>query len=139
MNTCNSINSVALGKLLKKYKLTPKNKQKVILLAQRKTATWSALHRQARKLEFQQTVTQQHQQQQWNIFRNFGTTNQTQLLVLVWHPQYYWGFIYFYSIPISKWNILFGLLIQKVNILRSTKYSLKMDFKIILNIFNSLA
>ena len=64
MNTCNSINSLALGKLLKKYKLTPKNKQKIILLAQRKIATWSGLHRQARKLEFQQTVTQQQQQQQ---------------------------------------------------------------------------
>ena len=64
MNTCNSINSLALAKLLKKYKLTPKNKQKIILLAQRKTATWSGLHRQARKLEFQQTVTQQQQQQQ---------------------------------------------------------------------------
>ena len=64
MNTCNSINSFALGKLLKKDKLTPKNKQKIILLAQRKTATWSALHRQARKLEFQQTVNQQQQQQQ---------------------------------------------------------------------------
>jgi len=65
MNTCNSINSIALGKLLKKYNLTPKNKQQVILLAQRKTATWSALHRLARKLEFKQSVAnQQHYQQQ---------------------------------------------------------------------------
>tara|TARA_Y200000002_G_C22209486_1_gene466750 strand:- start:140 stop:337 length:198 start_codon:yes stop_codon:yes gene_type:complete len=65
MNTCNSINSIALGKLLKKYNLTPKNKQQVILLAQRKTATWSALHRLARKLEFKQLVAnQQHYQQQ---------------------------------------------------------------------------
>ena len=65
MNTCNSINSVALRKLLKKYNLTPKNKQQVILLAQRKTATWSALHRLARKLEFKDTVAnQQHYQQQ---------------------------------------------------------------------------
>ena len=62
MNTCNSINSVALGKLLKKYKLTPKNKQQIILVAQRKTATWSALHRLARKLEFQNSVQQQQQQ-----------------------------------------------------------------------------
>ena len=52
MNTCNSINSIALGKLLRKYNLTLKNKQQVILLAQRKTATWSALNRLARKLEF---------------------------------------------------------------------------------------
>lgn len=65
MNTCNYINSIALGKLLKKYNLTPKNKQQVILLAQRKTATWSALHRLARKLEFKQSVAnQQHYQQQ---------------------------------------------------------------------------
>ena len=63
MNTCNSINSIALGKLLKKYNLTPKNKQKVILLAQRKTATWSGLNRLARKLEFKQTVADQQQQQ----------------------------------------------------------------------------
>jgi|TARA_B100001029_G_scaffold49071_1_gene39145 hypothetical protein len=63
MNTCNSINSIALGKLLKKYNLTPKNKQKVILLAQRKTATWSGLNRLARKLEFKQSVANQQQQQ----------------------------------------------------------------------------
>ncbi len=54
MNTCNSINSIARGKLLKKYNLTRKNKQKVILLAQRKTATWSGLNRLARKPEFKQ-------------------------------------------------------------------------------------
>lgn len=59
MNTCNSINSLALGKLLKKYKLNPKNKQKIILLAQRKTSTWSTLHRQARILKFKETITQQ--------------------------------------------------------------------------------
>ena len=63
MNTCNSINSIALGKLLKKYNFTPKNKQKVILLAQRKTATWSGLNRLARKLEFKQSVANQQQQQ----------------------------------------------------------------------------
>ena len=63
MNTCNSINSLALGKLLKKYNLTPKNKQKVVLLAQRKTATWPGLNRLARKLEFKQSVANQQQQQ----------------------------------------------------------------------------
>ena len=62
MNTCNSINSIDLGKLLKKYNLTPKNKQKVFLLAQRKTATWSGLNRLARKLEFKQSVANQQQQ-----------------------------------------------------------------------------
>ena len=44
--------------------MTPKNKQQVILLAQRKTATWSAIHRLARKLEFKQSVVDQQQQQQ---------------------------------------------------------------------------
>ena len=63
MNTCNSINFIAIGKLLKKYNLTPKNKQKVILLAQRKTATWSGLNRLARKLEFKQSIANQQQQQ----------------------------------------------------------------------------
>ena len=56
MNTCNSANSISLGKLLKTYNLTPKNKQKVILSAQRKTATWSGLHRLARKLKFMQSL-----------------------------------------------------------------------------------
>jgi len=60
MNTCNSTNSKALGKLLKTYNLTPKNKQKVIISAQRETATWSALHRLARKLEFIQSVKDQN-------------------------------------------------------------------------------
>ena len=58
------VNPLALGKVLNKYKLTPKNKQQVVLLSKRKTATWSAIHRLARRLEFQQTVTQQQQQQQ---------------------------------------------------------------------------
>ena len=64
MNTCNSINSIALGKLLKKYNLTPKNKHQVILLAQLKTATWYGLHRLARKLEFKESIVDQKQQQQ---------------------------------------------------------------------------
>ena len=55
MNTCNSINSLALGRLLKKYCLKPKDKQQIILFAQRKTATWSGLHRLARRLEFKQS------------------------------------------------------------------------------------
>ena len=55
MNTCNSANSKLLGKLLKTYDLMPNNKKKVIISAQRKTATWSGLHRLARKLEFLQS------------------------------------------------------------------------------------
>ena len=63
MNTCNSINSIALGKLLKKYNLTSENKQQIILLAQLKTTTWTALHRLARKLEFKNSIMHQQQKQ----------------------------------------------------------------------------
>ena len=60
----NLINPLALGKVLKKYNLTPKNKQQVVLLSKRKTATWSAIHRLARKLEFKESLAnQQHHQQ----------------------------------------------------------------------------
>ena len=56
MNTIKSTNSIVLGKILKKYSLTSRNKKQIILLAQRKTATWSALHRLARKLEFKNSA-----------------------------------------------------------------------------------
>ena len=55
----NIINPLALGKVLKKYNLTVKNKEQIILLSKRKTATWSAIHRLARKLEFKQSVVDQ--------------------------------------------------------------------------------
>tara|TARA_B100000941_G_C28463068_1_gene531886 strand:- start:1092 stop:1277 length:186 start_codon:yes stop_codon:yes gene_type:complete len=61
MNTFNSINSLALDKLLKKYKLISKNKKQVILVAQRIKAACSALYRFARKLEFKNSVIQQQQ------------------------------------------------------------------------------
>ena len=64
MPTNNLINPLALGKVLKKYNLTPQNKQQVVLLSKRKTATWSSIHRLARKLEFKQSVVNQQQQQQ---------------------------------------------------------------------------
>ena len=60
----NLINPLALGKVLKKYNLTPQNKQQVVLLSNRQTATWSAIHRLARKLEFKQSVVDKQQQQQ---------------------------------------------------------------------------
>ena len=59
----NLINPLVLGKVLKKYNLTQKNKQQVVLLSKRKTATLSAIHRLARKLEFKQSVVDQQQQQ----------------------------------------------------------------------------
>ena len=60
----NFINPLALGKVLKKYNLTAQNKQQVVLLSKRKTTTWTAIHRLARKLEFKQLVVNQQQQQQ---------------------------------------------------------------------------
>ena len=59
----NLINPLALGKVLKKYNLTPKNKQQVVLLSKRKTSTWSAIHKLARKLEFKQSGLDQQQQE----------------------------------------------------------------------------
>ena len=55
----NLINPLALGKVLKKYNLTPQNKQQVALLSKRKTATLSAINRLARKLEFKQSAVDQ--------------------------------------------------------------------------------
>ena len=52
MNTCNSDNSIKLAKLLKRFKLTPKNKQKIIQESQKDYSTWSSLERLARNLEF---------------------------------------------------------------------------------------
>ena len=52
MNICNSSNSIKLGKLLKRFKLTPKNKQKLIQEAQKDYSTWSSLERLARIVEF---------------------------------------------------------------------------------------
>ena len=60
----NLINPLVLGKVLKKYNLTLQNKQQVVLLSKRKNATWSSIHRLARKLEFKQSVVDQQQQQQ---------------------------------------------------------------------------
>ena len=57
MNTCNSDNSIKLGRLLKRFKLTPKNKQKIIQEAQKGYSTWSSLERLAKKLEFKSSIT----------------------------------------------------------------------------------
>ena len=59
MNTCISANSIKLGKLLKRFKLTPRNKQKIIKEAQKDYSTWSSLERLARDLEFKNSISQQ--------------------------------------------------------------------------------
>ena len=43
-------------KLLKRFKLNPKNKQKIIQEAQKDYSTWSSLERLARNLEFKNTL-----------------------------------------------------------------------------------
>ena len=55
MNSCISINSIALGKLLKRYKLTSKGKQEIIKAAQKKYSTWSGLNRLAREIMFKES------------------------------------------------------------------------------------
>ena len=50
MNTCISINSIALGKLLKRYKLTSKGKHEIIKAAQKKYSTCYGLNKLARKI-----------------------------------------------------------------------------------------
>ena len=55
MNTCISINSIALGKLLKRYKLTSKGKQEIIKAAQKKYSTCYGLNRLARKIMFKES------------------------------------------------------------------------------------
>ena len=59
----NLIDPLVLGKVLKKYYLTPQNKQQVVLLSKRKTTSFSAIHRLARKIEFKQSVVDQQQNQ----------------------------------------------------------------------------
>ena len=59
MNTCNSANSIKLGKILKKFKLTSKNKQLIIQEAQKDYSTWFGLERLVRNLEFKNSVAQQ--------------------------------------------------------------------------------
>ena len=57
---------LSMGKFLKKYHLTPQNKQQVVLLSKRKTTSCLAIHRLARKIEFKQSLVdlQQNQPQQ---------------------------------------------------------------------------
>lgn len=52
MNTFNVNNSVKLKKPSKRFKLNPKNKQKIILEAQEDYLTCSSLERLTRNLEF---------------------------------------------------------------------------------------
>ena len=55
MNTCISVNSIALRQLLKRYELTSKKKQEIIKAAQKIYSTWFGLNRLARKILFKQS------------------------------------------------------------------------------------
>ena len=57
----NLINPFALTKVLKKDNLTPQNKQQLVLISKRQTATCSTLQRLARKLEFTQSILDKQQ------------------------------------------------------------------------------
>ena len=50
-----SLNSIALGKLLKRFKLTSKGKQEIINAAQKRYSTRSSLNRLARKILFKES------------------------------------------------------------------------------------
>ena len=62
MNTFISINSIALGKLLKKYKLTSKGKQEIIKADQKRYSAWSRLNRLARKIVFKKSSMNKNKQ-----------------------------------------------------------------------------
>ena len=57
----NIINPLAIGKVLKKYNLTHKNKLQLVLLSKQKTAHWSAINRLERKLDFKKSSVDQQQ------------------------------------------------------------------------------
>ena len=58
MSNYNYDSSVKLGKLLKRFKLTTKNKQRIIQETQKDNSTWSSLERLVRKLEFKKSLFQ---------------------------------------------------------------------------------
>ena len=51
MNTCISINSIALGNLLERYKLISKGNKDIIKTANQRYSIWSSFNRIARKIE----------------------------------------------------------------------------------------
>ena len=52
MNNCISINSMFVGELLKRYKLTSRGKQEIIKAAQERYSTLSRLNRIVWKIKF---------------------------------------------------------------------------------------
>jgi len=56
MNNRNSTIQIKFGKILKRFKLNPKNKQKIIKEAENDYSSWSSLERLARNLEFKNSI-----------------------------------------------------------------------------------
>ena len=57
MKSDSSINSKALSKLLKRYKLTKRGNEEILKAAKIRSITWSGLNRLARKIEFKVLIT----------------------------------------------------------------------------------
>ena len=55
MSTCISLNSIYLGKLLKRYKLISKGNQEIIKVAEKRYSTWAVLYRVTRKIVFKES------------------------------------------------------------------------------------
>ena len=56
MKSDSSINSKALGKLLKRYKLTTRGKKEILKTAKKRSTNWSGLNRLARKIKFKESI-----------------------------------------------------------------------------------
>ena len=62
MKSFSSINSKTLWKLLKRYKLTPREKEEILKTVQKKSTHHSILIRLARKIEFKESITNKNKQ-----------------------------------------------------------------------------
>ena len=63
MNNGISLNSIALGKLLKRYKLTSRANWEIVKPSQKRASTWSRLFRVFRKIEFEESYINLYLQQ----------------------------------------------------------------------------
>ena len=62
MKSYSFINSKTLSKLLKRYKLTIRGKQKIVKTVQIRSATCSGLNIMARKIGFKESITNKNKQ-----------------------------------------------------------------------------
>ena len=62
MKSDSPINSKALSKLLKRYKLTKRGNEEILKAAKIRSTTWSGLNRLARKIEFKESIANKNKQ-----------------------------------------------------------------------------